>query len=141
MVKVGVSLGLTLCTDPEMRNFARFGCDINEIDLDGDIEAQAEAAVAAITKVTAVANEGLEETITLTLSDLPEGKSAREELGYLTSEFEKLKVNLLPNMVKEIRRLGSKVDGTSEEGGVTDPTENDLRGGDGEEEEANASAE
>ena len=111
MVKVGVSLGVTLCTDPENRNFARFGCDISEIDVSGDVEAQANEAVQAIITVTDVANGGLEENIAMTLGELPEGKNMRDELAVLSSDMQKLKTSFLPNLVKGLRRVQAQVNG------------------------------
>ena len=36
--KVNVSLGITLCVNPELRNFVRLGIDAQEIDLAGDVD-------------------------------------------------------------------------------------------------------
>ena len=109
MVKVGVHLGLTLCTDPENRNFARFGMDISDIDLDGDVEAQANAAVSAVMTVTTIANEGLEEAVTVALTELPQGRTIGGELTELQEQLNHIRKNMVPNIVGRIQLLSAHV--------------------------------
>jgi hypothetical protein len=67
--KITVSLGVTLCTDPETRNFLRVGIEANDIDTDGDVEAQAQASLVASLKVIKVLDDGLKEAITDIIMD------------------------------------------------------------------------
>ncbi len=59
MPKITVSLGMTLCTNPDTRNFIRIGIEAQEIDVDGDIEAQANASLVASLTVLKILDNGL----------------------------------------------------------------------------------
>lgn len=63
-MKINVSLGTTICVNPENREFLRLGIDVTEVDTDGDVEAQAATGLAAGIKVLKVIDEGLSEEVT-----------------------------------------------------------------------------
>lgn len=69
MSKITVSLGMTLCTNTDTRNFLRVGIEAQDIDTDGDVEAQASASLVASLKVIKVLDDGLKETITDIIMD------------------------------------------------------------------------
>ena len=69
MSKITVSLGMTLCTNVDTRNFIRVGIEAQDIDTEGDVEAQASASLIAALKVVKVLDDGLKETITDIIMD------------------------------------------------------------------------
>ncbi len=60
---INVNLGVTLCTDPENRNFIRMGIEAQGIDIDGNIQEQAQAHMTAAIEVISILNDGLTESI------------------------------------------------------------------------------
>ena len=110
-MKVGIQLGMTICTDPEMRNFARFGFDISDIDTDGDVKEQAEASVAAMLTVFDVCDEGMREKVSEALTDYyslqPEGLN--HELDQLRRGYARITTKLVPNIVEKVREVDSRV--------------------------------
>ena len=112
-MKVGVNIGLTLCTDEEQRNFARFGFDIAEIDTDGDIEAQAKEGVAACITVIGEANNGLEIAVKESIGELestnPSGLT--EDVAAIRKTLSKVTSVAIPKIVKQVQELTKAVDG------------------------------
>lgn len=106
-MKVGVSVGMTLCTDPENRNFAKFGFELSDIDTEGDIEAQTQEGVAAMLKVHTAVNEGMEQAVVVSLTDLhsvnPEG--VRDDLDRLFKSVGSMRERLIPNIVARVRQI------------------------------------
>lgn len=80
MTKINVSLGITLCTNPDLRNFIRVGVEAQDIDIEGDVEAQAQAAITAALKVTHILDDGLKETVTDIIMDSDKPGLVREML-------------------------------------------------------------
>lgn len=116
-MKVSVSLGLTLCTDEDKRNFARFGFDLMDLDVAGDIESQAREGVSAILTALAVANDGMEDAVSTALSDLSsvEPSGVREEMDKLQKTVDRISGKLIPNIVAKVKELDDKVTGGKEE--------------------------
>ena len=112
MPKVGVSLSITVCTDPNLRNFARFGASIEEIDVDGDIDAQVESSVAALLRVHTATNEGLEQAVTesITADYLP-SLNIGHEITQLHEAVAHIKDALIPNIVNKVKELNAEVKG------------------------------
>ena len=110
-MKVGISLGLTVCTDPEMRNFARFGFDISDIDTDGDVKEQAEAGVAAMLTVFDVCDDGMRSKVSEALTDYyslqPEGLN--HELDQLRNSYARITTKLVPNIVDKVKEVDGRV--------------------------------
>ena len=117
-MKVSVNLGMTICTDSESRNFARFGFEISDIDTVGDIEQQAHESVDAVLKVFTIANHGMEEAVVGALTDLsslnPEG--VRDELNSLRGRVDHVQHQLVPNVVEKVKELIEKVENDNNEG-------------------------
>ena len=113
-MKIGVSLGMTICTNSEMRNFARFGFEITDVDVDGDVKAQAEAGVSAMMEVFDTCNEGMEKAIveSLTIMDSPT-ESISDDVEQLRNGVNNIITKLVPNIVKKVKELDSRVDGLS----------------------------
>jgi ubiquinone biosynthesis protein UbiJ len=89
--KINVSLGVTLCTNPDLRNFIRVGIDAQGIDLDGDVEAQARAAMLAAITVVKVLDEGLEEAVSEIIAEEGNPNLLKETLAKHGETIEKLK--------------------------------------------------
>ena len=110
-MKVGVNIGLTLCTDPENRNFARFGFDIADIDTEGDVEAQAKEGVLAAVQVLGISNDGLEVSVKESLADLssvsPEGIT--EDISTLRTTVTKISKQSIPKIVEQVKKLTTDV--------------------------------
>ena len=120
-MKVGVELGLTICTDAETRNFARFGFSINDIDTEGDIEEQANAGVSAVLKTFEVADEGMAEAVSVALTDLRSAKpdGVREELDTINDSLDHIRSALIPNIVAKVIELDQKVDSVDSGGSMS----------------------
>ncbi len=69
MPKINVNLGVTLCTDPDNRNFLRIGIEAQGIDVDGDAREQAQACLTCAIEVIHVLDDGLQEAIVDVISD------------------------------------------------------------------------
>ena len=110
-MKVGISLGMTVCTDPELRNFARFGFDISDIDTDGDVKEQAEAGVAAMLTVFDICDDGMRNKVSEALTDYyslqPEGLN--HELDQLRNNYARITTKLVPNIVEKVKEVDSRV--------------------------------
>ena len=109
-MKVSVSLGITLCTDPEKRNFLRIGMEALEVDPNGNVEEQAQAALVAGIKVLRVLDEGLQEEVEQVASDL-EGVpvSLREDLGHVKGAVGRLE-DAATRIVNRMKTLITDVD-------------------------------
>ena len=120
-MKVGVSLGVTLCTNPEVRNYARLGFDIEDIDTEGDIEAQAQESVNAILKTFTVANDGLETAVIEALGAAPTdgSTSIKEDVIALKTGLNHLSTALIPNIVGKVKQLEAKIN-TDKRGDIDD---------------------
>ena len=110
-MKVGISLGLTICTNEERRNFARFGFDIADIDTTGDIEEQANESMAAILRVFQIGNEGMEVAVTEALTEVSGMKNTgvRDELNDLETKVSHIMDNLIPNIVGKVRDIDTRI--------------------------------
>ena len=110
MVKIGVNLGLTLCTDPQNRNFVRVGCEISDIDLDHDIELQAKKAVDGMVKVFSMADEGLQHSVyeVLVENELPQA-NAGKLFFQMQEQLDNLEKRLLPNLVDKIKTMDKQI--------------------------------
>ncbi len=69
MTTIKVGLGVTLCTNPDMRNFLRVSVEAEGIDVDGDVEAQAQAALEGALKVMVILDDGLKTAVTNCIID------------------------------------------------------------------------
>ena len=110
--KITVSMGITLCVNEEKRNFLRLGIEASEIDLAGDVEEQAQAALVASIKVLTILDEGMQEQIEGIASEL-EGvpTSLRDEIGRVKIEVGKMQTSLIPNIVNKVKELAVEVKG------------------------------
>ena len=124
-MRVGVSLGLTLCTDPDQMNFAKFGFNIEDIDTDGDIEAQANTGLSAILKTFEISNEGMEKAVTESLSELTsiEPAGIRSELDKVAASVDRISEKLIPNIIGQVKKLTEQVDALPTGGGSYSPSE------------------
>ena len=106
MPKVGIDIGLTVCTDPDRRNFARLGMSINDIDTAGDIDEQANEGISTAVKLFDMANSGLEEAIIDALGDLTDITE-----GGVRADVAKIKNDILPKVITEMKRQKAKIEG------------------------------
>ncbi len=110
-MKIGVSIGITLCVDPENRNFLRMGIDASDIDLEQDIEVQANAAVVAAIRVIGILDDGLMERVEDIASELNGVPTKmRDEITEMKRELFGVKEKLLPNIVDKVREMVVKVE-------------------------------
>ena len=116
MVKVGVSLGLTLCTDPQNRNFVRVGCEISDIDLEKDVELQAKRAVDGMIKVFSMADEGLQHSVyeVLVENELPQA-NAGKLFFQMKEQIDNMEKRLFPNIVEKVKELDNQINPKLEE--------------------------
>ncbi len=87
MPKVNVNLGMTLCTDPENRNFIRVGIEAQDIDIDGDVEAQAQGCLKVSMEVITILNDGLKEAVTDVIMGSEKPGLVRDALAAHDSKF------------------------------------------------------
>src|SRR3990172_2639316 len=109
-MKINASMGLTICTNEQARNFVRLGIDITDIDPAGDVEVQARAAMIAWVKVVGVIDDQLQEELTEVLATY-EGVpiKVRDDLKKLKEELTYVKDALIPNVVQKVKTLSDKV--------------------------------
>ena len=110
---------MTICTDLDRRNFARFGFSINDIDTEADVEVQANEAVSAVLKVFSVGNDGMEIAVKEALTDISstDAKGLRAELDQLAAHVENVRTNLIPNIVSKVREVEARLPGEEGESG------------------------
>ena len=110
-MKIGVSIGITLCVDPENRNFLRMGIDASDIDPEQDIEEQANAAVVAAIKVINILDDGLMEQVEDIASELNGVPTKlRDEITAMKQELFTVKEKTIPNVVNKVREMVVEVD-------------------------------
>ena len=109
-MKVNVSLGVTLCTNEEKRNFLRLGIDALEVDVAGDVEAQAQAAITVGIKVLKILDGGLCEQVEEVVAGF-EGVpvALREELGKVRQQLARLETKLVPCLVERVVEVTGRV--------------------------------
>lgn len=110
-MKVGVSLGFTVCTNLERRDFTRIGFDITDIDTNGDVEVQARDGMAAVLKVMAIGNEDIKEALTSAIEFNVEdsGSPFKGDVDYALNRVKFIEEKLIPNIVEHVQKLGSVV--------------------------------
>ncbi len=110
-MKIGVSIGITLCVDPENRNFLRMGIDASDIDPKQDIEEQANAAVVAAIKVINILDDGLMEQVEDIASELNGVPTKlRDEITEMKRELYTVREKTLPNVINKVREMVVKVE-------------------------------
>ena len=111
-LKIDVLLDVTLCTNEQSRNFLKVGLHALDIDLAGNVEEQAQAAVVAGIKVLKVLNGGLCEQVEEVVSGF-DGVPVvlREELGRVKLRVEHLEGKLIPRIVEKTKELIVRIDG------------------------------
>ncbi len=108
---INVSLGITLCTDPENRNFIRVGVEALGIDLDGDVEAQAQGALKCSLEVLTILDDGLKEAVTDIVMGSAKPGLVRDALAGHDEKF--IKIGRV--MATALRRLDKLEEGKGEE--------------------------
>lgn len=103
-IKVNASLGATICTDPENRNFLRVGVELQGIEIDGDVEAQGAAGMTATLTILKILNDGLEETIADVILDRNTQGSVKETLAVHEEKLNKF-ARLLHQSMQKIAAL------------------------------------
>jgi hypothetical protein len=107
-MKIGASLGITLCTDPDAHNFLKLGVEVQDIDPEGDVEAQANSALVANLKVIKILDSGLQEVVQEILVDSElSGTSVKEQLDKHSQEIQNIQRVLGPT-VRKIKELAAE---------------------------------
>ena len=101
---ITVSLGLTLCTNPDTRNFLRVGIEAHGVRLDGDVEEQAQAALTASLKVIRVLEDGLQEVVTEVIMESETPGLVRDTLASHEDKITRL-TRLFSGCAKAIREM------------------------------------
>ncbi len=119
-MKIGVSIGMTLCTNPDRREFLRLGLDVTDIDTDGDVEAQAETCIAAGVKVFAKLDEGLNAQVSDILMGAQEPGLSKDRLDEHSTAVDEMKEllqkhdRLIGGIVTKVTELIEKVEANNE---------------------------
>ena len=118
-MKIGVEIGITLCVNPENRNFLRMGINASDIDPEQDIDVQANAAVIAAIQVIEILDDGIMERVEDIASELNGVPTKmRDEITEMKRELFTFKEKTLPNVVNKVREMVVKVE--KMEGGSTE---------------------
>ena len=110
---LNVSLGMTLCTDPENRNFIRVHVGVDGIDPDGDAVAQAQSDASVAIEVIEVLDDKLRTVITEVIAGSEKPGLVREALANHDDKF--LKIGRVMTMA--LRRLDKLEEDGGTEGG------------------------
>lgn len=113
MTKINVNLGATICTDPDSRNFLRIGVDALDIDTEGDVEAQAQAALKASVQVIKVLDDGLKEVVTDVVLDDSTPGTVKQTLDSHEDKINRM-ARVFHKAVQRIDALEGKNDGHDE---------------------------
>ena len=110
-MKIGIDIGLTVCTNEQKRNFARLGFSINEIDTNGDIVAQAEEGINAVMTVFGLATDEMETIVETGLGDLGEltPESIKSDLREVKAAVEHIKGNLMQRIGQRFVLLDERI--------------------------------
>ena len=111
MVKVNVSLGLTLCTNESSRNFLRLGMDVLEIDTAGDVDAQiGEGITVGVKAMHRLDDQLLEEVSDIVTTHQGDAPKLRDEVEATNRRLAHVRDKLIPNIIEKVKELVRRVD-------------------------------
>ena len=111
MVKVNVSLGLTLCTNESSRNFLRLGMDVLEIDTAGDVDAQIDDGITVGIKAMHLMDDKLlEEVSDIVTTHQGDAPKLRDEVMATNERLARIQDKLIPNIIEKVKELAGRMD-------------------------------
>lgn len=127
-------VGVTICVDEEKRSFVRLDMETEDIDPEGDVEAQAQTALTAHLSVIKILDDGVHEALTDVIMGASEPGLVKDTLEALQTKVDKIgRVLTGPNgvilktkqLIDEGKALTEKVDSFMDPGETVDVSAED----------------
>ena len=104
---INVHLGTTLCVDSENRSFIRVDVECQNIDVDGDVEAQAQTDLKAAVKVFKVLDDGLQEMVSDIILGAMQPGLVRDQLAEQSNQIARL-TKLMPGVINRVKEIDDR---------------------------------